>query len=235
MQLRPLVLLCAASAIFAEDSDPLNDLRLGITIQQAPSIQERVTAPSGEAASYTWEDAQAWNMRYELMYLQGMSRRGRGLGGLLWGAGLFYGSSDTTPDSYSTSGGIDSENSRSDIELTYREVGLSLGFGYASAPIGTEMGAFNWELMPVVGGGWAFAETVTPGFTSTMKSDSNYFWEGGVRATVALADDGWLAALHIGYLYGKAEFDIGMGNAGDSRLVAIRNGLEAGLHLGFRF
>lgn len=237
MHLRPLALLCASLAtIAAEDADPVNDLRFGVSVLQAPTIQERVTSPGGSpGANYDWDDLKKWNLRYEAAYTQGMSTRGRPAGGFAWMVGAFYNDADITPGGYTTGTGVSTGNSRDDIQLKLRQFGTSLGAGYASAPSATDIGSWHWELMPVGRVGWATADTVTPGFTSKKHSGSDWFWEGGVRAGVVLADSGWVLGLHVGWDYGLARIDVDMGSTGSSRLTIIRNGAEAGADIGFRF
>lgn len=213
----------------------MNDIRVGVSVLRPPSVQERVTAPNGTAASYTWNDLGSWNLRFEALYLQGMSRRGRGLGGFVWGVGALYGDAKTTPDSYSTGNGITTSNTRSDLELHYHEYGLSLVAGLATAPIPYEVGSLTWELLPIGRFGIARADTVTPGFSTSVASGQSWFWEGGVRGGVTVVDNGWTIGLHLGWLYGKSTFNIGLGSTGESRLLIVRNGPEAGLEIGLRF
>lgn len=236
MHLRLLLPLCAAmSWVAAEDSDPLNDLRFEVSLMAPPKIQERVTAPDGTGASYTWNDLGRFNLRYEVMYLQGMSRRGRGLGGFVWGLGAIYGSTDITPGNYSTSNGLTSNNSRDDLTLKFKEYGLSLAGGLATAPRKTDMGAVTWEILPIGRFGMTTADTVTPGFTTDVSSGRSTFWEGELRGAVTLADNGWLIALHAGWVYSKSKFDIDLGSTGTSQLQINRNGPEVGLEIGFRY
>ncbi len=231
-----MLLFALATAVpgVAADTDPINDIRVGVSVLTAPSIQERVTAPSGTGANYDWSDQRRLNLRFEAMYLQGMSRRGRGIGGFIWGVGALYGNADVTPGSYDTAGGS-FDNTRSDLGLRYREYGLALAAGVATAPSQTSLGSLTWELLPVVRGGLAKLDTVTPGFTSRVESDSAWFYEGGVRGGLVLADNNFLLGLHLGYVYGKSRFSIGMGSVGDSEVLVVRKGPEAGLDVGVRF
>ena len=233
----PLVLfaLPAGGALGAAELFPINDLRFGVTLAQQVRMNERITAPSGAAASYTWDDPKSWQLRYEVTYVQGMSRRGRPLPGFVWGLGAIYTNADITPGGYSTSSGVGSSNSRHDINLAYREYGLTALAGYATMPASTSLGLIDWEILPLVRGGLATAQTVTPGFTAERKSGRAPFWEAGLRTGLALADEGWLLDLHVDYTYGVARFDIGMGDSGDSKLTVIRRGFGAGADLGIRF
>lgn len=236
MRLSVLVPLCAAAlGVAAEDTSPLNDIRVGVSILLPPTVQERITAPGGTGASYEWDGFKRFNLRYEAMYLQGMSRRGRGVGGFTWGVGALYGDTNITPDTYNTGNGISTSNSRSDLTLHYKQYGIALAAGYASAPSVSDLGAVTWELLPIVRTGLAKADSVTPGFTTEKQSGSAYFWESGLRGGVSLADGGWILGLHLGWVYGKSKIDIGMGAVGDSQLLIVRNGPEAGLELGARF
>lgn len=237
MHLRPLALICASLAAFAaDDADPVNDLRFGVSILQAPTISERVSPPgNAPGANYDWEDPKEWHLRYEASYVQGMSTRGRPASGFTWMVGAFYNDADITPGGYTTGTGVSTDNTRDDIQLSLRQFGTSVGVGYSSAPSATSLGSWHWELMPVGRLGWATADTVTPGFTSTKHSDSNWFWEGGARAAVVLADAGWILGLHVGWDYSIAYVDIDMGSTGQSRLTILRNGAQAGAEIGFRF
>lgn len=229
-----LVVLSAAYA-GAADSDPIDDVRVGVSAMLAPSIQERISAPDGKAANYDWKDLRSIETRFELMYLQGMSRRHRGLGGFVWGVGAVYGSNDITPGAYHTDAGGTTDNSRSDLSLRLREYGISVAAGLATAPQTTSMGALTWELLPILRGGFATAESVTPGFDTQVESGRSYFYEGELRGGVTLSDSNWLIGLHVGYLFSRAHFKIDMDDAGSSSLLIIRNGPTAGLDIGLRF
>ncbi len=234
MRLRLLLCLAAAIPAAAETIDPVNDLRFGVAVQMAPKVSENITPASGEAKRYNWEDGKAWGLRYDVMYVQGMSQRGRPASGFLWAVGASYGSTDITPGKYDT-GGASSDNTREDVTLKYRQYGVTGGVGWASMPTDTEIGDLNWEILAIGRGGLCHAQTVAPGLSGERGEDDGRFWEAGATAGLVVTDSGWIFGLYVGWLYGRGSVHIDLPNDSTSSLRITRNGAEAGAQLGFRF
>lgn len=234
MRLRLLLLFAAAVPAVAEDLGPVDDLRFGVTAQMSPTVTEKLSGPGTPSKNYGWEDAKAYGIRFDATYYQGMSRRGRALAGFLWAAGLSYGTTDITPQSYDV-GGSTYTNSRDDLTLSYKQYGAMGAVGWSSQPSITELGDLHWEVLAVGRGGYATAQTINPGLNPTVSSGGGEYWEIGPQASYVLCDEHWLAAINLGWLYGQSKINISEPNGFDSELTILRNGLEAGLMVGYRF
>lgn len=230
------ILLCAVAVpALAEDLGPIQDIRFGATWQMSPTVTEKVTTSGGTSKNYNWEDTKAYGVRFDAAYYEGMSRRGRALAGFMWGAGLSYGKTDITPDSYDVGGSGSYDNSRTDLELEYIQYGGMLAAGWATLPSINSLGVLNFEFLLVGRGGYATAQTINPGVNPTVSDGSGYYWELGPQFNVVLCDEHWLAALSFGWLYGTTDIEIDEPDGYTSELNIFRNGFEAGLMIGYRF
>lgn len=234
MRLRFAICLAAALPAAAENYDPVNDLRLGVTIQQSPTISEVITPSGGAGKNYNWEGGKRFGLRYDVEYDQGMSRRGRALPGFLWSVGVSYSNTTITPGAYDTGGGS-SSNSREDQGLSYRQYGLMGGIGWATMPTATSMGSYHFEASLLGRGGWSIAQSTSPGLTPEIGEGSAPYWEAGGRGGVVVCDEHWLLAVTLGWLYGRNKVDIDLPGGYSSQMTIIRNGAEAALQIGFRF
>lgn len=207
MRLRFAICLAAALPAAAENFDPINDLRFGVTVQQAPKISEVITPSGGAGKNYNWEGGKRFGLRYDVEYDQGMSRRQRALPGFLWSVGISYSNNTITPDSYDTGGGS-STNTREDQTLSYRQYGLMGGLGWATMPTATSMGSYHFEISAIGRGGWSIAQSTSPGLAPEIGEGSDFFWEGGGRGAVVLSDERWLIGLTLGWLYGRNKVSI---------------------------
>jgi len=234
MRLR-FVLCCAvALPAAAENFEPINDFRLGVTVQQALTISEVITPSDGSGKNYNWEGGKKFGLRYEVEYDQGMSRRGRALPGFLWSVGASYSNANITPDSYATGSGS-STNTREDQSLSYRQYGLMGGLGWATMQSGTSMGNYHFEASLLGRSGWSIAQSTSPGLTPEIGSGGALFWEAGGRGAVVLCDNRWLLAISLGWLYGHNKVDIDLPDGFTSQMTIIRNGAEGSVHIGYRF
>ena len=234
MRLRFAICLAATLPAAAENFDPINDLRLGVTVQQAPKISEMITPSGGAGKNYNWEGGKRFGLRYDVEYDQGMSRRGRALPGFLWSMGVSYSNNDNTPDSYNTGSGS-STNTREDQTLAYHQYGLMGGLGWATMPTGSSIGSYHFEASLIGRGGWATAQSTSPGLTPEIGDGSGLFWEAGGRGGLVLSDDRWLLAITLGWLYGRNKIDVDLPGGYSSQMTIIRNGAEAALQIGYRF
>ena len=234
MRLRFALCLAATLPAWAENFDPVDDLRFGITIQQAPTISEVITPAGGAGKNYNWKGGKSFGTRYDVEYDQGMSRRQRAQPGFLWSVGVSYSNNDITPDSYDTGSGT-ATNTREDLQLEYRQYGLMGGVGWATMPAGTSLGTYHFEASLLGRGGWATADTTSPGLTPEVGSGSGLYWEAGARGGVVLCDEHWLLALSLGWLYGNNTLDVDLPGGYSSKMTIIRNGAEGALQIGYRF
>ncbi len=234
MRLRLIVLCAAALPAMAAELGPVSDLRLGVTVQMSPTVTENVSSPGNASKNYGWEDGKIWGLRYDISYYEGMSRRGRALAGFLWGAGISFADTDITPDAYDTGSGT-YDNSRTDLTLHYRQYGVMGAVGWGSMPSINSLGELHWEALAVGRGGYATAQTINPGVDPTASTGNGAFWEMGPQASVVLCDDSYLVALNLAWLYGQSKIDISEPDNYESQLTILRNGLEAGLMVGYRF
>ena len=230
------MLLCAVAVpALAEDLGPVEDIRFGVTWQMSPTVTEKVSAPNGVSKNYAWQDAKVYGVRYDAAYYEGMSRRGRALAGFMWGAGLSYGKTDITPGSYDVGGSGSYDNSRTDLQLNYVQYGGMLAAGWATLPSINSLGVLNFEFLLVGRGGYATAQTIDPGLDPKVSTGNGYYFELGPQLNIVLCDEHWLAALNFGWLYGDTKISINEPDNYTSELTILRNGLEAGLMIGYRF
>ncbi len=223
------VAVFTATTVRAETIDPINDLRFGATIQMAPTVSEEI-----DGKRYNWKGGKVWGLRYDALYVQGMSRRGRPLAGFIWATGLSYGETNITPGSFDTGSG-ESTNTRDDITLKYKQYGVALGGGWATVPSPTELGDFHWEILAIGRGGYATAQTIAPGLRATRGDGGHAYSEAGAQAGFELCDEHWIFGMHVGWLYGKTTIPIDLPDNIRSDLTIIRNGAELGANIGFRF
>jgi opacity protein-like surface antigen len=234
------MLAVLASAAVASDSfAPLDDLRLSVGAVQRPAIDERVAAPDqngqpGARANYDWRGHNLAHLRATVSYLSAFDQDPWSASRFVWGLEVFHTQGDITPDSYRTSAG-NFANSRADLELRHREYGTGVVLGWASDQTPTIIGDFHWEVLPYLHGGWATAQTVSPGFTSTREGGGAPFWEVGTRVGLWLHNEQWLSGIELGTIYSEAHIDIDLGSTGTSTVSLIRRGLLAQASIGYRF
>jgi len=234
MRLRFAICLAAALPAAAENLDPIDDFRLGITVQQPLTISEVITPSGGTGKTYNWKGGKRFGTRFDAEYDQGMSRRQRALPGFLWSVGVSYSNNAITPDSYDTGSGT-STNSREDQELNYRQYGLMGGLGWATMPTSTSMGNYHFEISAIGRGGWSTAQSTSPGLTPEIGEGHAPYWEAGGRGGLMLCDEHWLFGITLGWLYGRNKIDIDLPGGYSSQMTIIRNGAEAAVQIGFRF
>ena len=234
MRLRFALCLAITLPAMAENLDPVDDVRVGIAVQQSPTISEVITPSSGDGKTYNWKGGKSFGTRYDVEYDQGMSRRQRALPGFVWSVGLSYSNNNITPDSYETGSGS-STNTREDLKLAYHQYGLMGGVGWATMPAGTSLGTYHFEFSLLGRGGWSTAQTTSPGLTPEVGSGSGLYWEAGGRGGVVLCDEHWLLAVTLGWLYGLNHIDVDLPGGYSSQMTIIRNGAEGALQIGYRF
>lgn len=231
---RCALLAAVVVPLAAETLDPINDLRLGVTIQRAPRISEIITPPAGSGKNYNWEGNKRWGARYDIEYDRGSSPRHRDLSSLLWTIGLSYADTNITPDSYDYGSGS-SSNTRDDLQLSYRQYGALAGIGWGTPPLQSDLADIHWEISAIGRGGLSVTETASPGLRSGIEKANSPYWEAGARASMVLCDNDWLLSVTIGWLYGRNSVNVNLPNGYSSELLIIRNGIEAGLQTGMRF
>lgn len=232
----PLLICLAALPLAAETIDPVNDLRIGATAMRLPRVEERISGPTG-SNTYDWKNDAALGgvgVRYEIGWWHANRLTpGSGWTGE-WMVGASFANFDITPDSYDI-GSLNVENRRQDLELDYRQYGLALGYGLATLPTDTEVGDLHWELMPVLRGGFATAETTTTGAEPEIRERRSPWWEAGIEGALVLSEHGWVCELHGGFAYGRftTTFDLPHGQESDMTITTLAP--QLGLRIGGRF
>jgi hypothetical protein len=233
-RLQFLWLIAAAAPLSAAILDPVDDFRVGVAAQKSPTIHEELQSPSGGASKgLDWNGVKAVGIRTDVLIVQGPADP-FARAGFAWVYGLSFASTNITPTSYDTGAGT-SENAFTDVALTYRQYGGDLGLGWCSMPTDTELGSVHWEAFGLVRGGWATAQSNSPGVASSRSQGTAPWWEAGVVGSLVLCDDNWVFALNTGWMYGLARIDVDYHNHYSSLLTLVRNGPEVGLSLGYRF
>ena len=231
---RYLIVTMALVSLAAETIEPINDLRIGVTVQMSPTISEVIAPETGEAKRYNWEGGKSWGLRYDLLYVHGSAPHGRPQSGLLWAIGGSYGDTKNTPSRYDVGNGT-ADNTRQDIELQYRQYGGTLGLGWASLPTDTELGDFHWEILALGRAGVAKAQTVAPGLRAARGDGDGFYWEAGPTLGMALTSRDWIFGVNVGWTYGRSSIGIDLPSNSTSTLTVIRNGAEGGAQIGYRF
>ena len=246
-----LLLPTAVQAETGESGSPINDFRIGIDALLQPTVKERITTDStstytGQAGEYDWSRGSVLDqpgLRIEGAYFQGMSRRERATSGFIWAVGLNYAWWDMNPSNFGTAPTLAVGNGRQTQSVTYQQIGAMVGAGYATQPRYTSSGDLHFEFMPTLRGGWATAQTVTPGDSPTVEEGGAPWWEIGGKAALVLMDERWVLDLHLGYAYGECHPSINLpnindgGNArsGTDKMDLITNSPYLGLMIGWRF
>ena len=235
-----LVLITAAVPfvtvpLAAATIDPINDLRVGISVLPVPYVHEDIST-DGVSGSYDWKQngyPGGRGVRMELGWWHA-TRDYAGTWTPVWMVGINFATTDITPKSYDVGSGTVSNN-RADLSVRYKQYGAALGYGLATPAHATEIGDMHWEFMPFVRGGLAKSETTSPGANPVVGSGTGRWWEGGLEAGFVLASDHWVLNPFISGSYGKFNADIDLPNNTTSDMTITTFAPQVGVRVGGRF
>ena len=225
----------ATVPLAAATIDPINDLRLGISVAPVPYVHEDI-ATNGASGSYDWKQNRypgGLGVHLDLGWWHATSDAA-GTWTPVWMVGVNYATTDITPDSYDVGSGTVSNN-REDLSVRFKKYGVALGYGVATSAYPSEIGDLHWEFMPFARGGFGKAETTSPGANPVVGSGTGTWWEGGLEAGLVLAADHWVLNPFISGSYGKFNADIELPNNTTSEMTITTLGPKIGLRVGGRF
>jgi hypothetical protein len=222
-----------AAAVDALDpGTPIFDLRLGLGSMANPSsITETITAGNGLKTKYDWQGGADHGKHITLGLTEGTLYR---WGGLVYGGHLSYDQTDITPGAYEVNG------------LGYRPRGPSLqyhaggfdidgGYAWVSSREPRDLAAY-FEIMPFIGGGMAFADTVNQdGNGNFVKTTTQgFFYDYGVRGGAYLTERHFIVGIDVYYTAGEGRTQA-KDVAGTDKLKIDFDGFGGGIEAGWRF
>lgn len=234
--LRCLLVCLAVVPLAAESLDPINDIRLGVSVLPLPRVEEKLSDSSG-SSTYDWKHDKypgGVSVRMELGYWHGGEVKPTSAFTSVWMVGINYSGANITPDSYEI-GNTTTTNTRQDLSTKFRQYGVAVGYGVATSPTMTDAGDLHWELMPALRGGYGTASTVSPGANPVVESGHGFWWETGLEGGLVLAGNGWVVNPFIGVLYGKFTTSIDLPNATTSDLTITTLAPQIGVRVGGSF
>ena len=213
-------------------------LQASLSAVAAPTVTERTKDSAGITTEYDWNGSRDTGFQAAVTALFG---RGTTTGGegWQWGAELVFGNYDITPSDFTVNGSV--INNGSGTDLSYRTIGINVLGGWQMGI--TDLNEFTGfiEIMPHLGGGFAFADnetnTAATGSPAVYEkgSGTGMYWEAGLRLGAYITERRYIYGFNISYAYSGSAVDMDVAGGFSSKLDLTRRGFGLGGVFGYRF